>query len=66
MANGQPFYLAEHFAQVVRRIEQRSPVELAAFSIGGSVAAVFRNSTAVDLDATLTLADYAALERLFV
>ncbi|MEM7094866.1 MAG: cobalt chelatase [Actinomycetota bacterium] len=65
-ANGQSFYLAEHFAQVVRRIERSSPVEIAALSIGGSVDTVFSNSTAVDLDTTLTLADYAALERLFV
>ncbi len=65
MATGNPFYLAEHFAQVVRQIEQRSPVEIAAFSIGGSVDTVFSNSVAVDLDTTLTLADYGALERLF-
>jgi len=65
MATGNPFYLAEHFAQVVRQIEQRSPVEIAAFSIGGSVDTVFSNSVAVDLDTTLTLADYSALERLF-
>lgn len=66
MANGDQWYLAEHFAQVVRHIERHSPVEIAAFSIGGSVDTVFSNQVAVDLDTSLALADYGALERLFI
>lgn len=66
LANGQQFYLAEHFARVVRHIEDRSPVELAAFSIGGAVDTVFSRSTTVDLDTTLDLSDYRAFEALVV
>lgn len=65
IATGSDSYLGRHFAEVVSFIEQKSPVEIAAFSTGGSVDSVFANSVTVDFDSTLTLADYAALEVLF-
>ena len=66
LANGTPHLLGEHLTRVVSRIESRSPVEIAAFSIGGDVGSVFAESVAVDLDATLTLREFHALESLFV
>ena len=66
LANDMPHLLGEHLTRVVSRIESRSPVEIAAFSIGGDVGSVFAESVAVDLDATLTLREFHALESLFV
>jgi len=65
LANGSREYLADHLAQVVRQIERRSTVEIAALSIGGDISSLFTNSITVDFDATLTLAAYASLETLF-
>lgn len=65
MANSSTSYLTDHLARVVRQIEQRSVVEIAALTIGGDVSSVFANSVAVDLDTTLTLGTYASLEALF-
>lgn len=62
--SGNPHYLAEHFARVVRRIEQRSPVAIAALSIAGNIDTVFSNTTTVDLNSTLSLADFGAIESL--
>jgi len=58
-------YLADHLIGVVDFIERRTPVEIAALTVDGDVSSVFRRSTPIDLDATLTVGAYRIFEDLF-
>jgi len=58
-------YLADHLTNVVDYIERRSPVEIGAITTDNDVSAVFRRSTPIDLDATLTIGAYRVFEDLF-
>ena len=58
-------YLDAHLAAVVDAIERRSPVELGAITLDADVSSVYRRSLALDLDQTLTIGAYGALEVLF-
>lgn len=62
-ANGDE-YLVDHLIQVVDHIERRSPVEIGAFTIDRDISAVFGASIPIDLDATLTVGTFRALEDL--
>lgn len=58
-------FLSDHLAQVASHIERSGTVQLGAIAIDVEVSRFYRNSVAVDLAGTLTLASYRALEDLF-
>ena len=58
-------YLADHLANVVDYIERRTPVEIGGLTVDHDVSTIFRRSTPIDLDATLTIGAYGVFEELF-
>jgi len=58
-------YLSDHLSNVVDFIERRSPVEIGGLTVDHDVSTVFRRSTPIDLDATLTIGAYRVFEALF-
>ena len=64
-ANGDG-YLDAHCRRVVRALDHDTRVSVGAITLDRSVERIFANHVHVDLEGTLTLSDYAVLERLFV
>jgi len=58
-------YLSDHLTNVVDFVERRTPVEIGAITIDNDVSTVFRRSTYIDLDDTLTIGAYRVFEQLF-